>query len=67
MKSTRRLMAAIMLMVLAWGIWMAVGAVRYNDNIWRGVVVMTSFGIFLGGWLLLLAQRHRAAGSAKRR
>jgi hypothetical protein len=67
MKSSRWLMAAVMLLVLAWGTWMAIGAVRYNGNPWRGVVVMAAFAIFLGGWLVLLAQRHRATESSKRR
>jgi hypothetical protein len=67
MKSSRTLMAAVMLLVLAWGVWQAVGAVRYNGNPWRAVVVLASFAIFLGGWLLLLAQRYRAIEQAKRR
>ena len=67
MKSTRRMMAAIMLLVLAWGVWMAIGAVRYNGNPWRGVIVLAAFAIFLGGWLLLLGQRHRATESSRRR
>jgi len=67
MKSSRTMMAAVMLVVLAWGVWQAVGAVSYNGNPWRGVVVLAAFGVFLGGWLLLLAQRHRAIEAAKRR
>jgi RsiW-degrading membrane proteinase PrsW (M82 family) len=66
MKSTRAMMAAIMLAVLAWGTWLAVGAVRLNNNPWRGVIVMASVGLFLGGWLLLLANRRRASGPSKR-
>jgi RsiW-degrading membrane proteinase PrsW (M82 family) len=66
MKSTHRVFAAIMLAVLAWGTWLAAGAYRYNNNPWRAVVVLASVGIFLGGWLLLLANRHRSSGSSKR-
>jgi cytochrome c biogenesis factor len=67
MKSSRTMIAAVMLLVLAWGVWQAVGAVRFNGNPWRGVVVLASFAVFLGGWLLLLAQRHRAIEASKRR
>ncbi len=67
MKSSRWALAAIMLAVLAWGTWLAVGAVGYNGNPWRGVMVLGTVVAFLGGWLLLLAQRHRSIGSSKRR
>jgi hypothetical protein len=67
MKSSRWALAGIMLAVLAWGTWLAIGAVRFNDNPWRGVVVFGSVAMFLGVWLLLLAQRHRSIGSSKRR
>jgi hypothetical protein len=67
MKSSRWGLAGIMLAVLAWGTWLAIGAVRYNGDLWRGVIVLGSVAIFLGGWLLLLAARHRSLGSSKRR
>ena len=54
-----------MLAVLAWGTWLAIGAVGYNNNPWRGVMVLGSVVVFLGGWLLLLWGRQRLA-SARR-
>ena len=59
MKSSRWALAGIMLAVLAWGTWLAIGAVGYNDNPWRGVMVLGSVVVFLGGWLLLLWGRQR--------
>ena len=61
------MLATVMLLVLAWGGWQALGAVRYNGNPWRSLVVAAAFAIFLGSWLILLAQKHRAAQAAKRR
>jgi hypothetical protein len=44
--------------VVAWGIYHAIGAYRFNANPWRSVMVLAcSFG-FIGWWLLLLANRR---------
>jgi hypothetical protein len=55
----RLLIGLIILGVVAWGIFHAIGAYRLNDNPWRAVVVMACVGGFLGLWGLLLRQRAR--------
>jgi len=64
----QRLVYRIMLAVLAWGTLLAVGAALFGPdpntgqvalapNIWRGVIVLSCVGLFLGGWLVLLWRR----------
>lgn len=55
----RYLLVAIMVAVLAWGVFHACGALRYNGNPWRGIVVLACFAAFVGSWLLLLGARRR--------
>ena len=66
---TRYLLSGIMLAVLGWGLFHAVGAVGYNGNPWRGAVVMACSLAFVGLWWLLLAgKRPRGSeGSEKTR
>jgi RsiW-degrading membrane proteinase PrsW (M82 family) len=64
--SPKWMLVAIMSVVLVWGVAMAVQAVRYNGNPWRAVVVLACFGVFLGGWLILLVRRQRAGEASKR-
>lgn len=57
----------IMLALLAWGVFHAVGAYRFNHNPWRGFVVLACSLVFLGFWGLLLAWRaSRPNGHEKR-
>ena len=48
--------------LIAWGLYLAVGAAFSGHNIWRGVVVMVCFALFLGwfwGLQWLYVRRHR--------
>lgn len=64
--SPRALTTVLFAAIALWGTTLAIGAVRYNWNIWRGVVVLACVGGFLGGWLLLLWQRSRRDERGKR-
>jgi hypothetical protein len=57
--STRWVLALVMGGVVLWGIYVAIGAYRYNPNPWRAVIVLACTGTFLGVWLLLLWARAR--------
>lgn len=63
----RRVLAMIMLAVLAWGVFHAVGAYTLNYNPWRFVVVLGCSLGFLGFWLLLLYGREQAGKRPDRR
>jgi hypothetical protein len=54
------LIAALTAALALWGVLHAIGAVRLNNNVWRGVVVFATMAAFLGLWLLLLWRRSRA-------
>ena len=49
----------VVLGVLAWGLFHAVGAWRFNNNPLRAVVVLACVLGFLGFWLTMLAVRQR--------
>lgn len=49
---------AIMVAVLTWGIYHAIGAYRYNHNPMRAVMVLGCVAAYLGIWCLLLAARR---------
>lgn len=51
--------AIIMLAVLAWGVFHAIGAYRFNWNIGRPLMVLGCSLAFLGFWLLMLQSRKR--------
>jgi hypothetical protein len=57
--SQRLIFGIIMGGLTLWAIYLAIGAYRYNLNPWRGIIVLASMGIFLGGWLLLLWGQSR--------
>lgn len=59
MSEHRKLIAAIMLAVVAWGTVQAIGAYRFNHNPWRAVMVLSCVGAFLGFWGILLARQSR--------
>ena len=59
----------IMLAVGVWGLLLALGAFLFGPdpqtgaitlaiNPWRGLIVLSCVGIFLGGWALLLLTRR---------
>ena len=50
--------ALIMVAVLAWGIFHAVGAYRYNHNPLRAVMVLACVAAYLGFWGAMLATRR---------
>ncbi len=58
----------IVLAVVGWGIFHAVGAYQFNHNPLRGVVVMVCVAGYLGIWMLLLRVRKAQldAAAAKR-
>jgi hypothetical protein len=53
-QSTRRVIWALVVALLAWGLYLAVGAFRFNHDIWRGVIVFGCMAAFLGFWLLMM-------------
>jgi hypothetical protein len=56
---TVRIIRWVVLGVLAWGIFHALGAWRFNNNPLRAVVVLACVLGFLGFWLTMLAVRQR--------
>lgn len=56
---TPRLIRWVAVAILAWGIFHAIGAWRFNGNPLRAVVVMSCVLGFLGFWLAMLAARRR--------
>lgn len=64
-----RIIVWVALAILAWGLFHAVGAWRFNHNPLRAVVVLVCVGAFLGFWMAMIAVRQRrlsrdAAGRA---
>ena len=58
----RLFIGGIMLAVLVWGIFHAVGAFGYNQSPWRAVMVLVCTLGFLGFWLIMLSVRAGRAG-----
>jgi RsiW-degrading membrane proteinase PrsW (M82 family) len=54
-----RIIRWVVLGVLAWGIFHALGAWRFNNNPLRAVVVLACVAAFIGFWLTMLAVRQR--------
>lgn len=50
---------AIVIGLVLWAILHAAGAYTFNQNPWRAVVVLASFGLFLAWWWWLLRSRRR--------
>jgi protein-S-isoprenylcysteine O-methyltransferase Ste14 len=51
-------MLLIVVAVLAWGVFHAVGAFTLNHNPWRAVMVVGCVAAFLGFWGAMLAARR---------
>lgn len=49
----------IVLAIVAWGLFHALGAWRFNHNPLRAVVVLVCVAVFLGFWMTMLAVRQR--------
>ena len=61
LQQPRSLILLIMLALVAWGAFHAVGAWRLNYDPRRAAVVLACTGIFIGFWLIMLrSQRNRA-------
>ncbi len=57
-----RLIWLLILAVLAWGIYHAIGAYLLNHNPYRALVVMVCVGGYLAFWMLLLRRRASRVG-----
>ncbi len=55
----KRLITWIMAAAAVWGGVLAIGAWRFNHNVWRGVLVAGCVAAFLGFWGAMLAIRAR--------
>ena len=62
---TVRIIRWVVLGVLAWGLFHAVGAWRFNNNPLRAVVVLACVLVFLGFWMMMLAVRQRRLSSRR--
>ena len=49
--------------VLAWGLYHALGAYLFNHNPYRALTVLFCVGIYLGGWGWLLKRRQTKSRS----
>ena len=49
----------MMVGLVLWAAYVAVGAYLYNFNPWRAVIVLGCMGVFLGFWLLMLWGQSR--------
>ncbi len=56
---TWRIIRWVSLAILAWGMFHAVGAWRFNHDPARGVMVLVCVVGFLGFWMAMLAARQR--------
>ena len=62
---TVRIIRWVVLGVLAWGLFHAVGAWRFNNNPLRAVVVLACVLGFLGFLMMMLAVRQRRLSSRR--
>ncbi|MEX2118988.1 MAG: hypothetical protein WD847_05195 [Pirellulales bacterium] len=58
MNANRSTVLVIMLALLAWGAFLAIGAYRFNHNPLRSLVVMGCVLGFLAFWKLMLVSRQ---------
>lgn len=45
--------------LIVWGVVHAIGAYRFNHNVWRGAMVLGASAAFLAFWALMAANRQR--------
>ncbi len=57
-----RLLRLIMVGIVAWGVFQAVGAWTLNHDARRPLIVLACVAAFLGFWLAMLAVRRRRLG-----
>lgn len=50
--------ALIVVGLVAWGIFHAIGAYQFNHNPWRAAVVVACSAAFVAFWLAMLASRR---------
>ena len=62
---TWRIIRWVFLAIIAWGVFHAIGAWRFNGNPLRAVVVLGCVAGFLGFWMLMLAARQRRLSRAE--
>ena len=62
-----RIIAWIMVGIVVWGLFHAVGAWTLNHDVRRPLVVLACVAAFLGFWLVMLAARRRGANNSRRR
>ncbi len=55
--NSNRAIPLIFAAVLAWGVFLGIGAYLFNHNILRFVMVMGCVGAFLGFWAIMLVAR----------
>ena len=55
----KRILGGIVVALIVWAVYHAVGAYRLNHNPWRAVIVLACMGGFLGFWWLMLHSRQR--------
>lgn len=62
-----KILRAIMLALVAWGVVQAIGAWLFNGDPLRPLIVLGCMAGFLGFWLAMLSVRRRRTGFADRR
>jgi drug/metabolite transporter (DMT)-like permease len=55
----RRWIVLLVAALAAWGLYHAVGAYLFNNDLRRGLVVLVCMGLFLAFWLSLLLLRKK--------
>lgn len=55
----RSAIAVVMLLLLVWALWIASGALLYDQHRggWKSLIIAGSMLLFLGAWLALLSLR----------
>ena len=57
--AARRLVIGLFVALAVWGVYLAIGAYVYRQDVRRPLIVLGCVATFLGVWLLLLIGRHR--------
>ena len=57
----------LMLALMVWGVYLAVGTSRFardfSDSVWKGAIVLGCVVAFLGLWILVLEKKRRQSAS----